>query len=209
MPVRFTKQYEIGSSLGDCVYYGNDYQDDNKSRKANFKCFCGNYFVASVSKVKDRHTRSCGCSHSDGLINRNTTHGKAHLPEYSIWLHIKQRCYNKNSKGYSNWGGRGITMCDEWRYSFEAFYNDMGNRPIWCRGIDRINNNKGYYKENCRWATYEEQCNNTRKNILIEYNGVTKTLALWVKELGLNYHVALYHFKNNKSIYDVFKIAKK
>ncbi|BAW18975.1 hypothetical protein [Ralstonia phage RP12] len=108
--------------------------------------------------------------------------------EYCIWSGIKKRCYNKNSRKYKDYGGRGITMCDEWRESFEAFYADMGPRPSLGHSIDRKNNDEGYSKENCRWATAEEQQNNKRSNLLHELDGILKTLTQWCRELEMNYH---------------------
>lgn len=115
-----------------------------------------------------------------------TTHGMSNTTEYKTWERIKKRCYNKNVYNYCDYGGRGILMCDEWKNSFEVFYKDMGDRPEGT-SIDRIDNDKGYSKENCRWATNEEQCNNRRSNINITYKGETQTLAQWCRELNLEY----------------------
>ena len=77
---------------------------------------------------------------------------------YDCWVSMKQRCLNPKATGYKNWGGRGITVCDEW-LGFENFYEDMGDKPVGL-SIDRKDNNKGYCKSNCRWATPTEQANN-------------------------------------------------
>lgn len=105
-----------------------------------------------------------------------------HTPEYSTWGSMKERCLNKDSKAYPDYGGRGITICDRWM-DFANFLEDMGTRPPGTT-IDRIDNNKGYYKENCRWATQREQCNNKRNNIIIEHNGERMSVSQWSIRLG-------------------------
>jgi hypothetical protein len=100
--------------------------------------------------------------------------------EHRIWTGIKQRCYNRNNKDYSKYGGRGIRMCKRWYYSFKAFYDDMGPRPT-NASIDRIDNDKGYNKGNCRWATKEEQANNMSINNNHVMNGESKSIAQWCR----------------------------
>jgi hypothetical protein len=104
-------------------------------------------------------------------------------PLWGTWRNMMTRCTNKNSKDYKNYGKRGIIICDRWKI-FENFSKDMGEK-ISGMTLDRIDNNKGYSKENCRWATRLEQNNNKRNSRYIEYNGSTKTLAQWIKSLGL------------------------
>ena len=118
-------------------------------------------------------------------MDRRVKHGKCHTREYKIWEGIKKRCYSPTCKIYSYYGGRGITMCEEWRNDFMSFYNDMGTRPSPKHSLDRIDNDKGYCKDNCRWVTKEVQANNTRTNVFIEYKGKRQTLAQWSKELGI------------------------
>lgn len=107
-------------------------------------------------------------------------------PEYGVWCHIKERCYNKNSPAYKDYGGRGILMCDEWK-DFVNFFNDMGQRPSENHSIDRIDNSKGYSPDNCRWATYKEQQRNRRDNLVILFDGVKASLAEHCERLGLKY----------------------
>ena len=94
-------------------------------------------------------------------------HGLLYHPLYSIYSGIRQRCLDSNYPSYHNYGGRGITMCQEWLNSFQTFFDDM--IPTWSDGltIDRINNDLGYYADNCKWSTTKEQCNNTRFNRII------------------------------------------
>jgi hypothetical protein len=133
-----------------------------------YLCQCGNKFITLQNSVRRGLTTSCGCvskrkssERARKMSQQNVKHGMCHTREYQTWDTMIQRCTNPNATKYYNYGGRGITICDEWR-SFENFYKDMGPRPE-LKTLDRIDNEKGYYKENCRWATASEQCLNRRK----------------------------------------------
>ncbi len=146
------------------------------------RCDCGNEVRTYAGYLKSGNTKSCGCLHKEAV----TKHGFRHLPEYNIWRGMLDRCYNKETAAYPRYGGRGITVSDEWKESFEAFYRDMGTRPSEDYSIDRKDNDKGYSKENCRWATSEEQMRNRSNNVYYEKDGEKKLLKQWCNELGLN-----------------------
>lgn len=112
-------------------------------------------------------------------------HGKAGSPIYAIYRTMLARCYNSKNHKFKHYGQRGILVCDRW-HKFENFYEDMGDKPNG-KSLDRIDNNGPYSKENCRWASYKEQQNNRRDNILISFEGQTKTLSQWATDLGFNY----------------------
>lgn len=114
-------------------------------------------------------------------------HGASTTPEYNAWRAIKQRCHNPNSRYYKWYGERGIAICERWRDSFQNFLEDMGERPSDKHTLDRIDTDKGYSPDNCRWATRKEQSNNLRKNIPITYQGRTQTISEWADELGFKY----------------------
>ncbi len=158
-------------------------------------CDCGKSSKQTVSALIQGKTKSCGCLHSElttkRLIKQNTTHGLAKTPEHCIWTGIIKRCYNKKCKAYNNYGGRGIGMCDEWRNDFPQFLKDMGPRPSPQHSIERIDNNKGYSKKNCRWATTAEQALNTRRNVRINYDGKNLTVLEWSRITGLKYATIL------------------
>lgn len=101
-------------------------------------------------------------------------------PEYRSWSAMRARCSNPNLKEYPRYGGRGITVCERWQ-SYENFLADMGRRPSLQHTIDRIDVNQGYFKENCRWSTAQEQQNNRTKHTYLEVDGVIKTQAQWLR----------------------------
>lgn len=153
------------------------------------KCDCGNVKEISGNHLRSGRTKSCGCLKKEMTMDRNKTHGMSESKEYIIWSAMNQRCSNKNNKGYKYYGGRGIKVCKGW-LKFENFYKDMGNKPQGL-SLDRIDNSKGYCKENCRWATRKEQQRNTRYNKMIAYKGETKCLVEWSEELNMNYNTLL------------------
>lgn len=137
------------------------------------RCDCGNEVSVFTGKLNSGHTQSCGCLHIDRAIAANTIHGQGSSktgrisPTYKSWQQMKRRCYNPNHDAYSYYGGRGITVCERWRNSFEAFLEDMGDRPDGMT-IDRIDTDGNYEPDNCRWATHSEQMRNRRNNAIQE-----------------------------------------
>lgn len=122
------------------------------------KCECGSLRIIQTSHLKDGHSKSCGC-----LIGHNGIHYKTDTRLYKIWGGIKTRCLNPNCTTYNYYGGRGIVMCDEWKNNFQAFYDwAMLNGYQDNLELDRIDNDKNYSPDNCRWVTHKENCNNRR-----------------------------------------------
>ena len=151
------------------------------------KCDCGEEVVVRGNDLRRGVTQSCGCLHNEVFAERSTRHGLHGTRLYNIWGLMVQRCYNKETPCYDDYGGRGIDICPEWRESFQAFYEwSMGNGYRENLTIDRIDNDKGYFPGNCRWVTRKAQANNTRRNHYITYNGETHTLAEWAEALGFH-----------------------
>lgn len=116
----------------------------------------------------------------------NSTHGMSSTSEYRSWLGMKQRCGNKNNHKYYRYGGRGISVCDRWKDSFQNFFFDMGPKPDPSFSIDRIENDGDYKPSNCRWASIKDQQNNTSKNHNLTLGEITKTIAQWAENLNMS-----------------------
>lgn len=109
-------------------------------------------------------------------------HGMSNTPEYRCWTQMISRCYNANSAAFKDYGGRGITVCAEWRSSFVAFFRDMGRRPSAKHWLERKDNDKGYSPDNCCWATPQSQSRNRRSTVMVTLHGKTQCVADWAKE---------------------------
>ena len=145
-------------------------------------CDCGNYTVATTGKLMEGKAKSCGCKKGITM----GTHRMTGTSVYGSWQAMKTRCLNPNYPGYEDYGGRGITICERW-LKFENFFEDMGYPPSENHSIERMNNELGYYKENCKWGTDKEQARNKRNNSWIEFNGSRKLKRVWAEELGIHY----------------------
>jgi hypothetical protein len=170
------------------------------------KCECGKTKTVFLGSLKQGKTKSCGCLNSELSSARRKTHGLTKTRTHNIWVNMKARCGNPNNPAYELYGARGIKVCKSWDDSFESFLNDMGKCPE-RMSIERINNDKGYNKDNCKWASHKEQSNNRRSNIHISYLGKSQTAMQWSKELNIPYDRLLYQLKAND--FDLNKIINK
>lgn len=146
----------------------------------NCKCRCGKMVVAYGGDLAKGKVKSCGCLNAE----RIKTHGLSYEPVHHVWRQMFQRCENPKCPSYKNYGARGITVCDEWR-DFAVFIEDMGF-PGPLGSIERVDNSKGYSKENCRWATMREQTNNSRRNVRLEFEGQNLTISQWSRRLKIS-----------------------
>ena len=146
------------------------------------KCECGNETIVRSAHLVKGRIRSCGClNYKANGFSRNRI--------YIIWKNMLRRCYNTKVKGFKRYGGRGITVCEEWKNDFMSFYNwALRNGYKENLSIDRVNNNSNYEPNNCRWTTALEQANNTRQNVRILYKGLDLTLAEWGRKIGIHPH---------------------
>lgn len=151
------------------------------------ECDCGNQLNTLAQPLLTNKTKSCGCLNRERItIHGQTINGNV-SKAWQSWRTAKSRCYRIKDNSYKNYGGRGITMCDRWKNSFENFFSDMGSCPEGC-SLDRINVNGNYELQNCKWATGIEQANNKRNNHLITNSkGETKTATQWAREFNISF----------------------
>jgi hypothetical protein len=157
------------------------------------RCSCGTERQVSTSNLRNGLSVSCGCLRREQGLPANRTHGRAGTSLYNIWCNIKARCQKPQNPAYPYYGGRGIKLCERWQ-SFENFAADMGERPPGLT-VDRMDSNGDYEPGNCRWATREEQSNNTSANRFIVFQGRRQTIGKWARELRVPPH-KLYHLAN-------------
>lgn len=155
-----TTSIRQGDRFGRLIVTGSEAVRSASKLKWACLCDCGTKRLVLAYQLKSGKTRSCGCYKAD-LERARGEGSRKKRPEYESWCHMNGRCFNKNHHKYARYGGRGITVCDRWRDSFDTFYADMGPRPTPSHSIDRINNNDSYLPENCRWATPSEQTRNS------------------------------------------------
>jgi hypothetical protein len=163
------------------------------------QCDCGNIKLILHSNLQGGQAQSCGCLVRKTTIDRNLKHGYStrsnRAAEYSIWNMMIQRCENRNTKGYKNYGGRNIAVHPPW-HKFENFIADNGLRPSPEYSLDRINNDGNYEPGNVRWATRKEQQRNTSRNKMISFNGLTMPMSAWAEKIGLSTGTLWYRFKS-------------
>jgi len=180
---------EVMICNGMLTQIGVSFRPVKGKRVAVFKCSCGKNVITRVQHVRYGSISSCGCAGVESSRKRLTEnkiafkHGKKKSIEYTTWCSMRARCFNRENESYSNYGGRGIKVCDRW-LDFELFLADMGSRPNGT-SIDRIDNNGNYEPGNCRWADSKTQCNNTRSNLIIEIDGVQRNLKQWSDISGI------------------------
>lgn len=154
--------------------------------KWSCRCDCGNVTSVYGCHLTTGQSTSCGCFNKEQTSKANLKHGMRNERLYNIWSHMKARCSNEKTAQYADYGGRGIKVCDEW-LSFKSFSEwALNNGYRDDLTIDRIDVDKGYSPDNCRWANIEQQANNKRNTAYITVDGVKMSIADWQRRIGKN-----------------------
>ncbi len=191
-----------GLRLERCKVLSFAYQDESGKSFWNVQCDCGKKFVAQGWYLTSKHTVSCGCYKRNRLGNENKTHGLSSSRLYGVWIGMKCRCYDENNPKFPRYGGRGITICDEWRDNFQAFYDWAmangydENAPKGECTIDRIDNDGNYEPSNCRFVNSKRQANNRRSNATYEYRGEVLTICELAEKYNVPYDLLYKRVRN-------------
>ncbi len=194
------RSYRAGDRFGRLVLHCKVSIQGSRNTKWSCRCDCGETVVVPTSHLGNGHTKSCGCLQAEA----RTTHGFAKTRMHKLWLQIRYRCNPKSSEVHPYHSGRGITLCQEW--------NDFSVFRTWALSsgyedgltIDRINNDKGYLPENCRWVPRQEQGRNVRRNLYLTSNGKRQLLSDWAREYGVTYNSVYPRFKKGLSFEGIF-----
>ncbi len=154
------------------------------------RCECGAEKAVKATSLQSGKSSSCGCYHKEvmsGVGKARRTHGQTGTAEYRAWNQMLQRCTNPKIRNYADYGGRGITVCQEWIESFAAFFAHIGPKPSPKHSLDRIDNSKGYAPGNVRWATDRQQRDNNRHQRKFVYEGETLSMTEIAKRSGVKY----------------------
>lgn len=184
MPSRKDFDNLTGLRFGRLTVVGFGGVEKNISRWVAL-CDCGVIIRTAGTQMRRGRTQSCGCLHRELLGNRVRKHSSCSSPTYNSWRAMRARCLNRGSADFASYGGRGIGVCDRWVDSFPNFLADMGERPSLKHTLERKRVNGDYEPDNCRWATRQEQAYNKTNTRYLEYNGESKALAQWAKEVGV------------------------
>lgn len=203
---RKKQQISIGSIFDRLTVIELNVSNNLRLSYARCQCTCGKIKNVQIRHLFDKKVKSCGCL-SKEIKSLPKIHGQTNSRVYKIYHDMKSRCLNNNHKNYTNYGGRGITICNNWLISFQNFYRwamDSGYQNDLT--IDRIDVNGNYCPENCRWITKQEQARNTRNNVIISAFGETKILSDWAKDERCNFEAS--HLSRRIKKYDAERAIK-
>lgn len=172
---------------------------ENKRAYWICKCDCGNLISVATNNLRNGHTKSCGCYAHEERVKNATKHEMTGTRLYRIWANMITRATNPKYIEADRYSGRGITVCDEWRNSSNVFFEWALNHGYSDDlSLDRIDNSKGYYPENCRFTDFKTQCRNRDSNLIIEFHGEKKPLIEWSEILGIDYKKLHNRIKKHK-----------
>lgn len=163
-------------------------------------CDCGTIKTMDIREIRKQERAgreiSCGCKKGELISRARTTHGMSAHSAYGVWRAMIQRCTLPTHPAWKNYGGRGITVCERWLNSFDAFWEDMG--PTYRVGLDldRRDNEQGYSPENCRWTTRKTNCRNKRGARVVEFNGTVIPVKQLAEQTGIGYTTLLYRLEH-------------
>ena len=203
-----SNEIKIGDKFGHWTVIGDSIVN-GKSHHKEYLCECDclkkTQKYVDAQNLKKGKSLSCGCETAKSAKIRFTKHGENGTRLFNIWCSMKQRCSDPHCGCYDRYGGRGITVCQEWQDSFVSFRDwSLTHGYKDDLSIDRINNDKGYNPDNCRWATVKEQNNNRRSNVHITYNGQTHNIQEWSKITGIKRQKIADRFHKGYPLEDVF-----
>lgn len=182
----------VGRTFGKLTVIADAPNIPTEGSRSICTCACGVTKIMTNSNVK--RSKSCGCEASKGVpaVHGHARHGYV-TPIYRAWQSMRSRCYSLTHPAFADYGGRGITVCDEW-VDFQIFMQDMGPRPSGMT-LERVNNALGYSKDNCVWKTQKEQTRNQRSNRVFTVRGITACASALAEHFGVPYHRTLMRLK--------------
>lgn len=186
-----------GRKFGRLTVIENAGRDRHRCVLWRCRCECGCETIVTSSHLISGFTKSCGCYRREVTRDRKTIHGHRYERLYGIWKNMKSRCNNPDDSHYGSYGERGIFVCDEWENSYDNFSEWAVNNGYDDElTIDRINNDDGYYPDNCRWADRFVQANNKQTSRYVTYNDVTHTISVWSRLFNIHRGILRRHILN-------------
>lgn len=180
----------VGEKFGRLTVVGYSHKGSNRHSYWKCLCDCGKEVVVGGPGLKGGGSQSCGCLHKERASAANKTHGKTGTAIHRVWKNMVQRCTNPKNPRWADYGGRGITVCEEWQHDFHAFYSHMGDIPDEGYTIDRVDNGLGYCPGNVKWSNQLQQISNRRNSVMVNHNGGPRYLMELCKEHDVNYFLA-------------------
>lgn len=188
-----------GLRFGKLLVMAEAGRDKYMNRLWRCQCVCGHETVVPRGSLVGGNTRSCGCLQPETVKAIFTQHGGTSgghsSPEHTAWWNMIQRCRNPAHPKYKDYGARGITVCAEWKESFQNFLRDLGRRPSDDHTLERVNNAQGYHRRNCKWATHREQQQNRRVNLTVQTPDGAVCAAELARRIGVSKGTMYYRIR--------------